>query len=139
MPLKISRCSDRLYAAVENFKPLEYRENIPVSAGSFILDEHHRPLKAARDCSESELKGKIMVVPFKSVITTQTADGAPTTPVSPRKKSVNRGAFLFLELTKVNLVTLLYTNFEQIDNENLNMSKVFSDVEKEFLTKIDSK
>ena len=137
--LKFSRCRGQLYAAIDGFKPVDFKETMGTSGGIYILDEQNRPSKLVGTCSEDKLKGKIMVISFKRSKVSEPGESSPSSPSSPSKRNLNRGTFLFLELSKVNLITTLFAHLEQKDDERLQLSNFFSKVEKEFLSKIDSK
>lgn len=137
--LKFSRCRGKLYDALDSFKPLEAKENPVTHGGPYVIDEYFKPLKTAKDCSDEELKGRIMVVPFKPTKIMEGSEVSPSSPSSPRRRNLNRGVFLFIDLSTVNMVSRLFMNPELMDIEYLQLPVFFSKIEKDLLTKVDSK
>jgi hypothetical protein len=137
--LKCSRCRGKLYDSLDNFKPLESKDALASFGSAYVLDEHYKPYKTAKECSEVELKGKIMIIPFKSTKIMDGSEGTPSSPSSPRRKTLYRGTFLFIELSSLNIISSLFMHHDLMEKENLQLPLIFSKMEKELLTKVDSK
>lgn len=137
--LKFSRCRGKLYDALDSFKPLEAKDNPATLGGPYVLDDQHKPFRSAKECTDEELKGRIMVIPFKPNRIMEGSEASPSSPVSPRRRNLNRGVFLFVDLSIVNMVSRLFMNPELMDIEYLQLPVFFSKIEKDLLTKCDSK
>lgn len=137
--IKFSRCRGKLYDTLDNYKPFDHKDSSVTLGSSYVLDDQFKPSKAAKECSDKELKGKIMVVPFKQFKVAQGIESSHSSPASPRRKNINRGAFLFVDLSVVNSVARLLMNPDLLEAEYLALPTFFLKMEKDLLAKIESK